>query len=139
MLKVSIPAAIVFFVLSIVSLIRYFRWHRFGTPGTGTVGKRIDVKFREYNNSLTGVTYIYQFLINTPAKQFTSTISEYVPTDAEPKLAPGDAVEVLVNPKNGKYKRTSELKRDIKQRPIAAICFTSISVALIIICILLAK
>lgn len=139
MLKVTIPAAIAAIVMSVISLIRYFRWSRFGTPGVGTVGERIDMKFREYNNSLTGITYIYQFHIDIPEKTFASTISEYVSTDEEPKLAAGSNVDVLVNPKNGKYKRADELKRDIKQRPIAAACFTSVSIILIIICIVLAN
>lgn len=139
MLPWMIVGAIAATVMSIISLIRYFRWSRFGTPGIGTVGERIDVKFREYNNSLVGLTYIYHFHIDTPAGKFASTISEYVGTDEEPKLAPGNTIEVLVNPKKEKYKQTSELKRDIKQRPIAAICFTAASAILIVICIIIAR
>ncbi len=137
MLKWTIPGAIATLVMFFISLFRFIRWKIISVPGVGTVGELAEVQFDTYKDERTATKYIYHLQIATGSKVFSSTVCNRVPFGKPPTLLPGHQFNVLVNPKNGKYKNAKEIKSSIWKNAIWTFIFLGVSVLPLVIALVI--
>lgn len=120
---------IVCFVMTFVSIGRYFKWKRKGTPTIGVIGAQKGAP----GDRKTHFEYLFDFTINLPSGKIERVYIEKVGKKQSRRIKQGDEIPILWDEKEGCFIEIDKLKNDMVSYPIAcAVCL-----AVLILCFFL--
>lgn len=130
---VAMFGAIFSFVMSIVSVVKYFQWKRSGVLATGVIGaqKGLPHQQKDYTE------YIYDFTIHSKSKIIGKIYTERVRKGKSPRVKVGDIISVYWSSTDSSYAEVARLKKDLIQNPVAClICLLILALCYVLVTVL---
>lgn len=108
-----LAGAIWSFVMTFVSIGKYLRWKKIGTPGVGIIGTQIGAPGQRKDY----LDYLFHFTIELPDKKIEKIYKQTVRKNKPCSIKPGDQISIFWDEKDESYEEVARLKKNMIEAP----------------------